>query len=251
MSPIFSLTGRTAVITGASRGIGHALAAGLIEAGANVVALQRGPVSEELQALASTHGVTVEQQTVDLSDEASIEAAVQAVTARHQVDILINNAGTQIRHDATDFPLSDFDAVMDVNLRAVFQLCQGFGRGMVERGHGKIINLASMLSYQGGFRVPAYAASKGAVVQLTKALCNEWAPRGVNVNAVAPGYFATDMNSALLADEARNQQISDRIPAGRWGRPEDMAGAVIFLASGASDYIHGTVIPVDGGWLSR
>ena len=251
MSPIFSLTGRTAVITGASRGIGHALAAGLIEAGANVVALQRGPVSEELQALASTHGVTVEQQTVDLSDEASIEAAVQAVTARHQVDILINNAGTQIRHDATDFPLSDFDAVMDVNLRAVFQLCQGFGRGMVERGQGKIINLASMLSYQGGFRVPAYAASKGAVVQLTKALCNEWAPRGVNVNAVAPGYFATDMNSALLADEARNQQISDRIPAGRWGRPEDMAGAVIFLASGASDYIHGTVIPVDGGWLSR
>ncbi|PYI39130.1 2-deoxy-D-gluconate 3-dehydrogenase [Arthrobacter psychrolactophilus] len=246
-----SLTGRTAVVTGASRGIGHALAAGLISAGANVVALQRGTISSELLSLAEQKGVFVEAQTVNLADEESISEAVEAVLEKHQIDILVNNAGTQIRHDSTEFPLNDFDAVMDINLRAVFQLCQGFGRSMVERGNGKIINLASMLSYQGGFRIPAYAASKGAVVQLTKALCNEWAPRGVNVNAVAPGYFATDMNSALLADAERHQQISERIPAGRWGRPEDMAGAVVFLASTAADYIHGTVIPVDGGWLSR
>lgn len=248
---LLNLTGRTAVVTGASRGIGHALAAGLISAGANVVALQRGPVSAELTELAARQGVFIAAQSVDLADESSIADAVDAVLANYRIDILVNNAGTQIRHDSTEFPLGDFDAVLDINLRAVFQLCQGFGRGMVERGQGKIINLASMLSFQGGFRIPAYAASKGAVVQLTKALCNEWAPHGVNVNAVAPGYFDTDMNSALLADAARHQQISDRIPAGRWGRPEDMAGAVVFLASAASDYIHGTVIPVDGGWLSR
>ncbi|WP_411733260.1 glucose 1-dehydrogenase [Paeniglutamicibacter sp.] len=248
---VFDITGRTAVITGASRGIGLHIALGLMRQGANVITLQRGELAPELEQLAQDTGRTAQAIAVDLSDEASVASAAAQALARGQVDILVNNAGTQIRHDAVEFPLADFDTVMNVNTRAVFQLCQLFGAPMLERGNGKIINLASMLTFQGGFRVPAYAASKGAVAQLTKALCNEWAGRGVNVNAVAPGYIATDMNEALLADEARNEQILMRIPAGRWGNPDDLAGAVLFLASGAADYIHGTVIPVDGGWLSR
>jgi 2-deoxy-D-gluconate 3-dehydrogenase len=150
-----------------------------------------------------------------------------------------------------DFPLEAWDAVLQVNLRAVFRLCQLFGRPMLERGHGKIVNVASLLSFQGGVTVPAYAASKGAVAQLTKALCNEWAGRGVNVNAVAPGYMATDMNTALLQDPVRSEQISARIPAGRWGSPDDLGGAVVFLASPAAAYVHGQVLAVDGGWLAR
>lgn len=245
------LTGRTAVVTGASRGIGLHIALGLMRQGANVITLQRGPLAEELAQLAASTGRTAQAYAVDLTDSKSVADAAKNVLADHQVDILVNNAGTQIRHDAVEFPLEDFDTVMNVNTRAVFQLCQAFGAPMLERGQGKIVNLASMLTFQGGFRVPAYAASKGAVAQLTKALCNEWASKGVNVNAVAPGYIATDMNTALLADEARNEQILVRIPAGRWGKAEDLAGAVLFLASSASDYIHGTVLPVDGGWLSR
>ncbi|MFL4473776.1 glucose 1-dehydrogenase [Paeniglutamicibacter sp. MACA_103] len=248
---VFDISGRTAVITGASRGIGLHIAAGLMRQGANVITLQRGELAPELAALANETGHTAHAIAVDLTDEASVSAAAEQALALGQVDILVNNAGTQIRHDAVEFPLADFDTVMNVNTRAVFQLCQLFGAPMLERGNGKIINLASMLTFQGGFRVPAYAASKGAVSQLTKALCNEWAGRGVNVNAVAPGYIATDMNEALLADEARNEQILVRIPAGRWGNPDDLTGAVLFLASGAADYIHGTVLPVDGGWLSR
>ncbi|NKG19897.1 glucose 1-dehydrogenase [Paeniglutamicibacter sp. ANT13_2] len=248
---VFDITGRTAVITGASRGIGLHIAAGLMRQGANVITLQRGELAPELEQLAKETGRTAQAIAVDLSDEASVASAAAQALALGQVDILVNNAGTQIRHDAVEFPLVDFDTVMNVNIRAVFQLCQLFGAPMLERGNGKIINLASMLTFQGGFRVPAYAASKGAVAQLTKALCNEWAGRGVNVNAVAPGYIATDMNEALLADEARNEQILMRIPAGRWGNPDDLAGAVLFLASGTADYIHGTVLAVDGGWLSR
>lgn len=247
----FDLTGRTAAVTGASRGIGAAIAAGLLRAGADVVAMQRGPLPPGLAALAADTGRTVRHVPIDLGSETSIAAAIEETQGGGFVDILVNNAGTQIRHDSTDFPLSDFDTVMNLNTRAVFQLCQGFAPAMLERGYGKIINLASLLTFQGGYRVPAYAASKGAVAQLTKALCNEWATRGVNVNAVAPGYFATDMNEALLADDARRDQISARIPAGRWGAPEDIAGAVVFLASGAADYIHGTVLPVDGGWMAR
>ncbi|MFJ2621190.1 glucose 1-dehydrogenase [Glutamicibacter sp. NPDC087344] len=245
------LSGRTAVVTGASRGIGLSIALSLMTQGAHVVCLQRGPLATELAQLAAATGRTAAAFSVDLTDARSVAAAAAAVLAQHRVDILVNNAGTQIRHDAVEFPLEDFDTVMNVNTRAVFQLCQAFGAPMLERGEGKIINLASMLTFQGGFRVPAYAASKGAVAQLTKALCNEWAGRGVNVNAVAPGYIATEMNSALLADEARNEQILVRIPAGRWGNANDLAGAVLFLASDAADYIHGTVLPVDGGWLSR
>jgi 2-deoxy-D-gluconate 3-dehydrogenase len=247
----FDLTGRTAAVTGASRGIGAAIAAGLLRAGANVVAMQRSPVPPGLTALAAATETAIHHVPIDLGSEASIAAAIEKTRAAWPVDILVNNAGTQIRHDSTDFPLSDFDTVMNVNTRAVFQLCQGFAPGMLERGHGKIINLASLLSFQGGLRVPAYAASKGAVAQLTKALCNEWAARGVNVNAIAPGYFATDMNEALLADDGRRDQISARIPAGRWGAADDIAGTVVFLASGAADYIHGAVLPVDGGWMAR
>ncbi|MDO2934641.1 glucose 1-dehydrogenase [Paeniglutamicibacter sulfureus] len=248
---VFDITGRTAVITGASRGIGLHIASGLMRQGANVITLQRGELAPELAELAQETGRTAHAIAVDLSDEESVASAAAQALALGQVDILVNNAGTQIRHDAVEFPLVDFDTVMNVNTRAVFQLCQLFGAPMLERGNGKIINLASMLTFQGGFRVPAYAASKGAVAQLTKALCNEWAGRGVNVNAVAPGYIATDMNEALLNDGARNEQILVRIPAGRWGNPDDLAGAVLFLASPAADYIHGTVLPVDGGWLSR
>ena len=245
------LSDKTAVVTGASRGIGLHIALGLMTQGANVITLQRGPLAKELAQLAARTGRVAQAYSVDLTDAQSVEGAAQAVLAEHRVDILVNNAGTQIRHDAVEFPLNDFDTVMNVNTRAVFQLCQAFGAPMLERGAGKIVNLASMLTFQGGYRVPAYAASKGAVAQLTKALCNEWAGRGVNVNAVAPGYIATEMNTALLADESRNEQILVRIPAGRWGNPEDLAGAVLFLSSRAADYIHGTILPVDGGWRSR
>lgn len=251
MSGPFDLTGRRAVVTGASRGIGAAIARALVDAGADVVLLQRSCPDPALLAAAAAAGRRVEAVTVDLADAESIRAAVASVLAGGDVDILVNNAGTQIRHDAVEFPWDDFQAVLDVNLRAVVLLCQGFGRAMLERGYGKIINLASLLSYQGGLRVPAYAASKGAVTQYTKALCNEWAGRGVNVNAVAPGYIDTEMNTALIADPGRSRQISERIPAGRWGRPEDLGGAVVFLASRASDYVSGITIAVDGGWLAR
>ncbi|CAA0080239.1 2-dehydro-3-deoxy-D-gluconate 5-dehydrogenase [Mycolicibacterium vanbaalenii] len=248
---LFDLTGRTAVVTGASRGIGQAIAAGLLRAGADVVTLQRAEPGPELHAVAAQRGRRLSHQGIDLASEESITEAVTSVLDAGRVDILVNNAGTQIRHDAVEFPLADFDTMLAVNLRSVFQLCQGFGAPMLRRGEGKIINLASLLSFQGGYRVPAYAAAKGAVAQLTKALCNEWAAHGVNVNAVAPGYVSTDMNEALIADSARNEAISVRIPAGRWATPDDMAGAVLFLASRASDYVHGAVIPVDGGWLAR
>jgi 2-deoxy-D-gluconate 3-dehydrogenase len=247
----FDLSGRTAVVTGASKGIGLGIATGLVNAGASVIGLQRSPLPDALIQLAQERGSLAQHVPVDLSSESSIEAAIQAALALGDVDILVNNAGTQIRHDSVAFPLADFDAVMDLNLRAVFQLCQGFARPMLARGWGRIVNLASVTSFQGGFRVPAYAASKGAVMQLTKALSNEWAADGVNVNAVAPGYIETDMNEALLADEERNAQISIRIPAGRWGTGQDLAGAVVFLSSEAAAYVHGVVLPVDGGWLAR
>ena len=247
----FDLTGRTAVVTGASKGIGLGIAAGLLDAGASVLGLQRSPLPAELTERAAERGSFARHVPVDISSEESIAAAVEQALAVADVDILVNNAGTQIRHDAVAFPLSDFDRVLDVNLRAVFQLCQGFAPGMLARGWGRIVNISSLLSFQGGFRVPAYAASKGAVAQLTKAFANEWAPQGVNVNAVAPGYIETEMNEALLADGDRFAQISVRIPAGRWGTGADLAGAVVFLSSDAAAYVHGVVLPVDGGWLSR
>lgn len=242
------LTGQTAVVTGASRGIGEAIAIGLLRSGADVTTLQRGPGSDRLHRVAEERGRDLAHVSVDFADPASIAEAIEAVGP---VDILVNNAGTQIRHDAVAFPLADFERVMAVNTNAVFQLSQGFGSHMVARGGGKIVALASLLSFQGGMRVPAYAASKGAVAQLVKALSNEWARHGVNVNAVAPGYVETDMNEALLADPERFRQLSERIPAGRWATPEDIANAVIYLCTPYAGYVHGTVLPVDGGWLGR
>lgn len=251
MSTPFDLTGRTAVVTGGGRGLGRGITQALLAAGADVVVLARNPVPAELEEEAAALGRTLAFEPVDLGDGDAIAATAERVLAEHRVDILVNNAGTQDRYPAADFPLEAWDRVIDVNLRSVFQLCQLFGRPMLERGDGKIVNLASLLSFQGGLTVPAYAASKGAVAQLTKALCNEWSAKGVNVNAVAPGYMDTDMNAALLADPVRLEQLSVRIPAGRWGRPEDIGNVVVFLASPAAAYVHGQVLAVDGGWLAR
>jgi 2-deoxy-D-gluconate 3-dehydrogenase len=251
VSSPFDLAGKTAVVTGGGRGLGLGISNALLEAGADVIVLARNDVPAELADRATTLGRRVHFVAVDLGNADAVTAAAQQVLGAHRVDILVNNAGTQERHQAIDFPLEAFERVLDVNLRAVFQLAQLFARPMLERGEGKIINLASLLSFQGGATVPAYAASKGAVAQLTKALCNEWSGRGVNVNAVAPGYMATDMNTALIADPVRLEQLSVRIPAGRWGQPEDVGNVVVFLASPAAAYVHGQVLAVDGGWLAR
>jgi len=251
MSTAFDLAGKTAVVTGGGRGLGRGISAALLEAGADVIVLSRKPVPAELTAHAGALGRQIQFVGLNLADSDAITSAAQQVLATHQVDILVNNAGAQERYPAADFPLQAWDRILGVNLRAVFQLCQLFGRPMLERGHGKIVNLASLLSFQGGLTVPAYAASKGAVAQLTKALCNEWAGRGVNVNAVAPGYMTTDMNTALLADPERLDQLSTRIPAGRWGQPQDIGNVVVFLASPAAGYVHGQVLAVDGGWMAR
>ncbi|MFH5821014.1 SDR family oxidoreductase [Georgenia sp. AZ-5] len=251
MSGPFDLTGRTAVVTGGGRGIGRGITEALLGAGADVVILSRSDVPADLRDHAEGLGRTLSWYALDLFDPDGIDAVAAEVLAVHRIDILVNNAGTQERAPAADFPLEVWDRVLDVNLRAVFQLCQLFGRPMLERGDGKIVNLASLLSFQGGITIPAYAASKGAVAQLTKALCNEWSGRGVNVNAVAPGYFATDMNTALMNDRVRLEQLSVRIPAGRWGTPDDIGDVVVFLAAPAAIYVHGQVLAVDGGWLAR
>jgi 2-deoxy-D-gluconate 3-dehydrogenase len=251
VSAPFDLTGTTAAITGGGRGLGLGISNAMLDAGADVVVFGRSDVPAELTARAVSLGRRLQFVALDLADSAAIAATAQQVLDERQVDILVNNAGTQDRYPAVDFPLSAWDHVLDINLRAVFQLCQLFGAPMLERGDGKIVNLASLLSFQGGATVPAYAASKGAVAQLTKALCNEWAGLGVNVNAVAPGYMATEMNAALIADPVRMEELSARIPAGRWGRPEDIGNVVVFLASPAAAYVHGQVLAVDGGWLAR
>ncbi|MFT4174183.1 MAG: glucose 1-dehydrogenase [Rhodocyclaceae bacterium] len=250
MNP-FNLQGKTALVTGGSRGLGRGIALGLAQAGANVLVLGRTPNPDVIEQI-RTHGVRGEFVACDLGDIDSLEEQVQGILAQHgQVDILVNNAGLQSRHKAEDFPRADWDRVIGVNMTAPFFLCQALGRHMLAKGGGKIINIASLLSFQGGLTVPAYAASKGAVAQFTKSLSNEWASRGINVNCIVPGYMDTDMNVALKADGTRSRQIMERIPAGRWGTPEDMAGAAVFLASAASDYIHGAAIVVDGGWLGR
>jgi 2-deoxy-D-gluconate 3-dehydrogenase len=251
MSTPFDLTGKFAAVTGGGRGLGLGISNALLDAGADVIVFGRTPVPTELIEHAADLRREVRFVELDLADSGAIATAVQRVLATQQVDILVNNAGTQDRYPAVDFPLEAWDAVLDINLRAVFQLCQLFGRPMLERGEGKIVNLASLLSFQGGMSVPAYAASKGAVAQLTKALCNEWSSRGINVNAVAPGYMDTDMNTALLADPVRMEQLTTRIPAGRWGQPEDIGNVVVFLASRAAGYVHGQVLAVDGGWMAR
>lgn len=250
---IFSLENKTAIVTGGNRGLGRGIAKGLAEAGAKVVIMaSRDSVFRAADEL-SADGLSVQPVKCDLSNEDNIKNGFSEAVALlgGKLDILVNNAGIQRRSKCEEFPLSDWDDVLNVNLRSVFILCQLAGRHMIPNGGGKIINLASMLSFFGGYTVPAYAASKGGVAQLTKALSNEWASKGINVNAIAPGYMATEMNTRLIEDSSRNAEILSRIPAGRWGKPEDMAGTAVFLASSASDYLSGAIIPVDGGYLSK
>lgn len=249
---LFRLDGQVAVITGGRRGLGLGIAAALAEAGADIVSIQRSAGAPALAARVAAAGRSLLPLALDVGAPAAAEQALAATLAHYgRVDILVNNAGVVQRHPATDFPLAEFDEVLHVNMRSVFAFCQVFGRAMVQQGHGKIINIASLLSFQGGITVPAYAAAKHAVAGITKALCNEWACHGVNVNAIAPGYMETDLTAALRADAPRNQAISARIPAGRWGTPDDLAGLAVLLASRAGSYLHGQVIAVDGGWLAR
>ena len=251
MLELFSLKGKVALFTGGSRGLGKAMAVGLAKAGADVAVVGRKRDQEVIDQI-TAQGVRGKFYEYDLANVDGIAALVGEVKKDFgHIDILVNNAGVQSRHKAVDFPKSDWDFVLNVNLNAVFFLCQEVGRLMLAQGKGKIINIASLLSFQGGLTVPAYAASKGAVAQFTKSLSNEWASQGVNVNCIAPGYMATEMNTALIADATRSRQIMDRIPAGRWGKPEDMVGAVVYLASDASDYVNGSTITVDGGWMGR
>lgn len=250
---VFDLTGKTAVVTGGGRGLGLGMAQALCEAGVRVVMIGSSDTVLSAAEKLRDQGFEAYGLQGDLSRiEKLPELFAQAVEPLGgRLDILVNNAGVQRRNKCEDFLIDDWEDVLQVNLTAVFRLCQLAGRKMLEQGGGKIINLASMLSYFGGYTVPAYAASKGGVAQLTKALSNEWAGRGVQVNAIAPGYMTTDMNEALIRDEGRSREILGRIPAGRWGTPEDMKGIAVFLASGASDYISGAVIPVDGGYLGK
>mgnify|MGYP000376966292 CR=1 FL=1 len=254
MSNIFDLKGKVALVTGASRGLGRGIALGLAEAGADIIAVasKKENVAEtvaEIKKLGTSKVVALgceqdkPEQVKQLVDD--------AIAAFGKVDILVNNAGTIRRAPAEDFSDEDWDLVMEANINGVFRLSRGIGKHMLANGSGKIINIASLLSFSGGITVPAYSASKGAVMQLTKALANEWAAKGLNVNAIAPGYFATDNTEALRADKERNAAISARIPAGRWGEPKDLAGAAVFLASPASDYVNGHTLLVDGGWMAR
>ena len=246
-----SLKGKTALVTGSTSGIGLGIAIELARQGAHIVMNGFGDVDAPRRQIEAC-GVRARFFIHDLENLEAIPELVKAVHAEFgHIDILVNNAGVQSRHKAVDFPKKDWDFVLNVNMNAVFFLCQEVGRLMLDQGAGKIINIASLLSFQGGITVPAYAASKGAVAQFTKALSNEWASQGVNVNCIAPGYMDTEMNTALMADQTRSTQIMARIPAGRWGRPEDMVGAVVYLASGASDYVNGTTLVVDGGWMGR
>jgi 2-deoxy-D-gluconate 3-dehydrogenase len=245
---LFRLDGQVAIVTGASRGLGAAMAVALAEAGADVALVARGDLSETAAAVEGAGRRAIAVQA-DLADREAPEAILARVGT---ADILVNNAGIIRRAPALEFSDDDWDAVLDVNLRSAFVLSRGFARNLVARqSGGRIINIASMLSFQGGIRVPAYTAAKSGLLGLTRALANELAPLGINVNAIAPGYMATDNTEALRADPTRSRDIMARIPAGRWGTPEDLAGAVVFLASPASAYMHGAVIPVDGGWLAR
>jgi 2-dehydro-3-deoxy-D-gluconate 5-dehydrogenase len=251
---LFDLSGRLAVVTGARRGIGRAMAQALAEAGADIIGVSlRAGADDEVAAAIRSTGRSFESRAVDFADREAVLALGRELAGRadRAPDILVNNAGTIERAPAVEHPLPWWDRVIEVDLSSQFALTQLLAAPMLARGHGKIIFTASMLSFQGGINVPGYAAAKSAIAGLTRALANEWAARGVNVNAIAPGYIATDNTAALRDDAERSEAILGRIPAGRWGRPDDLAGATIFLSSPASDYVSGAVIPVDGGWLAR
>jgi 2-deoxy-D-gluconate 3-dehydrogenase len=248
----FKLDGKVALVTGASTGLGAAMAVALAEAGADVAVHGNSRPPDSTCELIERNRRRAFPVLGNLADKAVPEQLVSQTLAHFgQLDILINNAGTIRRVPAVDYSEEDWATVIEVNLSSVFRMCQLAGRHMIQRGSGKIVNIASLLSFQGGVTVPAYAASKGGVAQLTKALANEWAKHGINVNAIAPGYMRTDNTTALQADETRNRQILERVPAGRWGEARDMAGPAVFLSSAASDYLHGHVLVVDGGWMGR
>lgn len=250
----FKLDGKVALVTGASRGLGQGMALGLAAAGADIAGLDRTPDCAETCEKVEAMGRKFLNISCDLYETpvADLTKIVdQIVEKLGRLDVLVNNAGIIRRAPALEFSEEDWDAVLHINLKALFFLSQASAKQMVKHGGGKIINVASMLSFQGGILVPSYTSAKSAVMGLTRALANEWASKGINVNAIAPGYMATDNTAPLRADETRNKAILERIPIGRWGDPEDLQGTAVFLASSASDYLHGTTIPVDGGWLAR
>lgn len=249
---LFDLHGNTALVTGSSRGLGLAIATALAEAGARIALHGSTSVPREAMEQVADGSEECIAVTGDVSDPNACKAIVEQVMEKFtRIDILVNNAGTIRRAPAAEHSWEDWKAVVETNLSSVFRLTQLAGRHMLAQGKGKIINIASLLTFQGGVFVPSYAAAKGGVGQLTKAFANEWAARGINVNAIAPGYMETDNTQALRADPVRSRQILERIPAGRWGKPSDLGGAAVFLASRASDYLHGHVLVVDGGWMSR
>jgi 2-deoxy-D-gluconate 3-dehydrogenase len=252
VSGLFDLGGRRAVVTGANRGIGFAMATALADAGADIIGVSASiPASgSEIEAAVTARGRTFRAIACDLSDAAAVAALGDELRAA-DVDILVNNAGTILRAPAVEHPIEWFDRVLQINLTSQFALAQAVGASMLERGRGKIIFTASLLSFQGGINVPGYAAAKSGITGVVKALSNEWSGCGVNVNAIAPGYIATDNTQALRDDPERSRAILDRIPAGRWGQASDLGGATVFLSSAASDYVDGVVLPVDGGWLGR
>lgn len=250
---IGDLTGKTAVVTGANRGIGAAIALGLAQAGANIVGTSREmSADEEIARQVKECGRTFTPIAADLGDrKQSTLFAKRVLDVVPTVDILINNAGITARYPAAEIPLEEWDRVIEINLNSQFILAQGFGQHMIERGSGRIIFIASIMSFQGGLKIPPYAASKHAIIGLTKALSNEWSALGVNVNAIAPGYIATDHNTALRSDPVRMPEVTSRIPIGRWGASDDVVGSAIFLSGSGADYISGSVITVDGGWVAR
>lgn len=251
---LFDLTGKTALVTGCSRGIGFAMAQGLAEAGADIIGVSTSLKAEgsEIERAVKAAGRKFSSYQCDFSDRKSLYAFIEKVKSENTtIDVLVNNAGTIMRKPAAEHPDEYWDKVIEVNQNSQFILTREIGKEMIKRGSGKIIFTASLLTFQGGITVPGYAASKGAIGQLVKAFANEWASKGVQINAIAPGYIATDNTAALRDDEDRSASILSRIPAGRWGQPEDFKGPVVFLASKASDYMNGSVVLVDGGWMGR
>jgi len=249
----FHLQGKNALVTGSQTGLGAGIAIGLAQAGANVVVHGKDSRGiDDVCAAVGAAGVKCVRAIADVADSRACEDLVE-LTVRElgSIDILVNNAGIIRRSPAAEYPVKDWMDVIEINLNAVFRFCQLAGKHMLGQGRGKIVNIASLLSFQGGVFVPAYTAAKSGVAGITKALANEWAPKGINVNAIAPGYMATDNTAALRRDPDRSRQILERIPAGRWGEPSDLAGAAVFLCSAASDYVHGHVLVVDGGWMAR